>query len=397
MAGQLSPAAKRIMEALTEHSPQVTAELKLSSAMSNPKKRTEFDRAMAELQMKMYVVKIAEFYDPFTFLWELTTLRFNEEINLAQQLSLDEARQKILQQYFRLLWVSDATACSRLFSWPAGMIQTHLQRLLENGFLDMLFIHNEKKTAIRLEIVMSREMKQVVHKTRQNILVTRLRFMGDIILTTPVLQNLRRAFPDAHIGYLAEAPFQQMLQPHPWVDSVFALDRQKGSLQFKLIRELRRRKWDVAIDLFGNPRSALLTFLSGAAMRIGGDFRGRRHYYTHRVGDDDRPKSAIQFHLNYLQPLGMETLAVDPHIHVTGAENQQAREHLAGLGYDLHKPIVGLHCGATWPAKKWFPDRFAQLAQTPASAGWHADLSDHRSGRRGTGEPSASTKRFGDE
>jgi lipopolysaccharide heptosyltransferase II len=210
---------------------------------------------------------------------------------------------------------------------------------------------------------MSREMKQVVHKTRQNILVTRLRFMGDIILTTPVLQNLRRAFPDAHIGYLAEAPFQQMLQPHPWVDSVFALDRQKGSLQFKLIRELRRRKWDVAIDLFGNPRSALLTFLSGAAMRIGGDFRGRRHYYTHRVGDDGRPKSAIQFHLNYLQPLGMETLAVDPHIHVTGAENQQAREHLAGLGYDLHKPIVGLHCGATWPAKKWFPDRFAQLAQ----------------------------------
>lgn len=151
MAGQLSPAAKRIMEALTEHSPQVTAELKLSSAMSNPKKRTEFDRAMAELQMKMYIVKIAEFYDPFTFLWELTTLRFNEEINLAQQLSLDEARQKILQQYFRLLWVSDATACSRLFSWPAGMIQTHLQRLLENGFLDMLFIHNEKKPQYALK------------------------------------------------------------------------------------------------------------------------------------------------------------------------------------------------------------------------------------------------------
>ncbi len=144
-AGRLSPAAKRIMEALSERSPQVTAELKLSSNMSNPKKRSEFDRAMAELQMKMYIVKIAEFYDPFTFLWELTSVRFDEEIKTAQRLTLDQARQNILQQYFRLLWVSNATAANRLFGWSVHGIESHLQQLLAEGFLDVIFVQHEKR------------------------------------------------------------------------------------------------------------------------------------------------------------------------------------------------------------------------------------------------------------
>lgn len=203
----------------------------------------------------------------------------------------------------------------------------------------------------------------------QNILVTRLRFMGDIILTTPLLHHLRLACPDAHIGYLAETPYHELLQPHPWVDSVYALDRKKGSAPFTLVRNLRRRKWDLAIDLFGNPRSALLTFLSGAAMRIGGDFRGRRMYYTHRIRDDGRQKSAIQFHLNYLQPLGFKLSAVDPLIQVTDAENQLARDYLCTHGYNPDNPIVGIHCGATWPAKRWFPDRFAQLARQLSKIG----------------------------
>jgi len=194
------------------------------------------------------------------------------------------------------------------------------------------------------------------------ILVTRLRFMGDVVLTMPLLSVLRRAYPHAHIGYLAEAPYAHLLQPHPWVDSVYELDRRKGGLPLQLLRSLRRRKWDLAIDLFGNPRSALLTFLSGATMRIGGDFRGRRHYYTHRIAPAKGVLTAIQFHLSYLQPLHLQVTEEKPMIQITEAESLWAADFLAAAGYDLNRPIVGLHPGATWPAKKWFPDRFAELA-----------------------------------
>jgi ADP-heptose:LPS heptosyltransferase len=186
--------------------------------------------------------------------------------------------------------------------------------------------------------------------------------MGDIILTTPLLQTLRTRYPSAHIGYLAESPYHTLLQPHPCVDSLYVLDRRAQSSQFALIRQLRRRKWDLAIDLFGNPRSALLTFLSGAAMRIGGDFRGRRMYYTHRIKDDGRRKTAIQFHMQYLLPLNLAGIPSTPHIQVTEDERAWARGYLAGLGYSHARPIIGVHAGATWPAKKWQAHKFAELA-----------------------------------
>jgi len=144
-AGALSPAARRIMEALSQRSPLVTFELKMQSNMSHPRKRAEFDRAMAELQMKMYVVKIDEFYDPFTFLWDLVSLRFQPEIEIARSLSLETARENILKQYFRLLWVSDAAACRRLFNWPMEVVQTLLVQLQQQGFLRRVKVENERK------------------------------------------------------------------------------------------------------------------------------------------------------------------------------------------------------------------------------------------------------------
>jgi len=195
------------------------------------------------------------------------------------------------------------------------------------------------------------------------VLVSRLRFMGDVILTTPLLSVLRRHFPDARIGYLAEKPYHELLEHHPDVDELFAFKRGDDRGQAALVRSMRRHKWDVAIDLFGNPRSAMLLYLSGARWRIGGDFRGRRLLYTHRIPDAGRRMTAIDFHLRYLEPLGLQAAAAAmPGIVVTEAEKEAARRYLGSKGYDTGRPIIGLHPGATWPAKRWFPDRFAALA-----------------------------------
>jgi ADP-heptose:LPS heptosyltransferase len=194
------------------------------------------------------------------------------------------------------------------------------------------------------------------------ILISRLRFMGDVILTTPLLAALRQRFPHVQIGYLLEKPFDQLLEGHPYVDEIFALQRGDDRNQLALIQAMRRRKWDVAIDLFGNPRSALLLYLSGAHWRIGGNFRGRRLLYTHRIADAGRRMTAIEFHLRYLAPLGINAQAPPTHIAITQAELVQARRYLETRGYDLTRPIIGIHPGATWPAKRWFPERFAALA-----------------------------------
>ncbi|MBN1541626.1 glycosyltransferase family 9 protein, partial [candidate division KSB1 bacterium] len=123
-------------------------------------------------------------------------------------------------------------------------------------------------------------------QTIDRILISRLRFMGDIILTTPLLHQIRLLYPHAHITYLAETPYHTLLQNHPDVDRILAYRRSHIRDQLKLAFTLLNETFDLAIDLFGNPRSGLMIFLSGAAIRIGGDFRLRRHFYTHRIADD---------------------------------------------------------------------------------------------------------------
>ncbi len=196
----------------------------------------------------------------------------------------------------------------------------------------------------------------------KTFLISRLRFMGDVILTTPVIQAVMEACPDAVITYLAEAPFHTLIEHHPMVSRVLGFER-KLVRQIPLIREIVRGPFDVAIDLLGNPRSAILNALSGASMRIGGDFRGRRILYTHRITDDTRPKSAVAFHMQYLLPLGIHREPAQPRIYLKDEEVLWAHDYLNRLGYSGASPVIGIHSGASWPAKRWLPDRFARLAE----------------------------------
>lgn len=145
MRGQLSNEAKRIMEALMQQSPMVTADLKMASRLAHPDNRPAFDKAMAELQAKLYIVKIGEFYDPFTFLWDMVERRFAEEIVRSQALTFSSARKSILQQYFKLLYVSNSILIGRLFGWETDEIDEALSSLYEQGTIQPVEIKGEKR------------------------------------------------------------------------------------------------------------------------------------------------------------------------------------------------------------------------------------------------------------
>jgi ADP-heptose:LPS heptosyltransferase len=103
-------------------------------------------------------------------------------------------------------------------------------------------------------------------------------------------------------------------------------------------------------------------------VRVGPDRRGRGRLYTIRVHDDGRPKSAIAFHNQYLQAAGIRPLSMKTEIFLSDEEREQGRSELArALGAAPHDrdrtPVVGLHAGATWPAKMWAADRFGMLAR----------------------------------
>lgn len=210
--------------------------------------------------------------------------------------------------------------------------------------------------------------------TFERILITRLRFIGDVVLTTPVIRAVRNKFTNSYIAYLADKNAISLLENNPYLDELIPFDFSWGMKeQIKFIKELRAKKFDLVIDLFGNPRSAILTFLSGARTRIGGEFGWRKYLYTHPIPKSAERKNAIKFHLDYLKPIGitfnepLSEIDIKTEIFLTDEERKWAINYLKGKGIDLNRKTVGIHPGATWPAKMWLKENFAMLADKISS------------------------------
>jgi ADP-heptose:LPS heptosyltransferase len=194
------------------------------------------------------------------------------------------------------------------------------------------------------------------------ILVTRLRYLGDVILTTPVLGALKACYPEAGLYYLTERLYAPVLRGHPDLDGVIGTERgAAGSL--RAIAELRRLRPTVAIDLFYNPRSAAILRLSGIPVRIGGGRRGRRRLYTHLFAPPPGTRSAVMHHLAALDTVGcavpgdpMPSVALLPGEREAGAA---AIERAAG---SLPERCVAMHPGGTWPSKRWPEGSFSRFA-----------------------------------
>jgi lipopolysaccharide heptosyltransferase II len=196
-----------------------------------------------------------------------------------------------------------------------------------------------------------------------------MKFIGDVVLTTPTIRSVRTAFPDAYIAYLGEKNAVSLLEHNPNLDEIIPFDFSRPTIieQPRVVFQLRRRKFDLAIDLFNNPRSALLTYLSGARERVGAERKGRGKLYTVQVKDDGTAKTAIEFHNQFIRAVGIEPTSSRTEIVLTNDERREARIYLQWLDHennplDMTKPLVCIHPGATWPAKKWLPKLFGELA-----------------------------------
>jgi ADP-heptose:LPS heptosyltransferase len=213
----------------------------------------------------------------------------------------------------------------------------------------------------------------------RRILVPRVRYLGDIVLTTPLLRAIRLAAPAARITYLADDRYADLLRGHPDVDEVLTLaSRARGvrgiAETLAVARALRARRFDVAIDLFANPRTALIVRLSGAPVRVGGDHRGRGRLYTHHPRLPAEPVAATAYHLAHLEALGAPPLPdATPRLPLATAERVRAALGLAALFPRPADPIVGLHPGASWPGKRWTMAGFAALARHVMDA-WGAQV-----------------------
>ena len=126
---------------------------------------------------------------------------------------------------------------------------------------------------------------------RLKILTVQFKSLGDTVVSIPTLTAIRRRFPDCELHALVPEPSVPLLQHHPALNRVWGVPRAPGKAQLRLywpiIRKLRAERFDKAVDLGGNDRSAIMMFLSGAPERLGAlqkkGFLGKRLLFTHPV------------------------------------------------------------------------------------------------------------------
>lgn len=198
-----------------------------------------------------------------------------------------------------------------------------------------------------------------------------------MIFTTPVLGALKRRFPGARLTYLVESVAAPVVRHSPDIDEIIEVQRPRGLERLRydwaLGQRLRQRGFDIAIDLHGGPRSAWLTRVSGAPVRIGYDMPWRRWAYTSRVHWTPAlvpPRHSVLNQWDLLGPLGVPPadpvrdpvrMALDP----VAVARVDERCHDAGLPADARLAV--LHVSAGNPFRRWPADRFAALAAALAT------------------------------
>jgi ADP-heptose:LPS heptosyltransferase len=196
--------------------------------------------------------------------------------------------------------------------------------------------------------------------------------MGDVVLATPAFRSLAAGGRDLHV--VTESRFAPLLEGLPWITRVWGIERTGASTR-AAAANLARLRPRVAVDFFGNPRSALLARATGAPAVWGYDLRGRRHFYTATVPREtrlpgDRREHASAVHLRLARAAGGGETGPEPEVAVGAGARAEASRLLAGAGVADPARTVGLVAAGSWPTKTWPLSHNAILARELVAAGF---------------------------
>ena len=202
-----------------------------------------------------------------------------------------------------------------------------------------------------------------------NILVIKLRYIGDVLLATPVLRALRERFPEARLTMAVNRGTEDILKSNSDVDEVLAVGWSERAAQLRFLHELRRRRFDVVIDLTDGDRSAIMAKLSGTPVRIGfnEEHRWRGLLYTSVVRVQPGVVHRVERDLEALRPLGIEPKPWQPVLRISSQDEAEAARLLHEVGIQecedkAARPLAMLVPGARYWFKAWPVERFAELA-----------------------------------
>lgn len=198
---------------------------------------------------------------------------------------------------------------------------------------------------------------QKITEIPQNILVIQQRQLGDVVVTTPVFEAVKKAFPQAKLTFLTEPKCVPLVEKDPYLDEIITFPKHAGFFeQLVFYRNLQTKHFDVVADLQQLPRCQLAVLFSRAKYRL--SFAPRHWYrkflYTHCAVPENTEEDYTSFSKTRIfAPLGLVPTEMKPQLYVTEEEKKNAREILSALEIDEQTPFITLDATHKHPQRRW--------------------------------------------
>jgi len=209
----------------------------------------------------------------------------------------------------------------------------------------------------------------------QNILIIKPSSIGDVVRSIPIAYGLRKKYPQARISWLVRPDCAPVLQTLPVLDEILEFARKKfGRIgrsntvtrQFiQFLKELRRKHFDLVLDLQGLFRSGFIAFCTGSPVRVGFD-RARElawWFYNHRVKMGITPEHAVDSYWRFAEIFGFADEVKNFDLPIDSAADHTVQDMLQKAGIEPGKSFAVLLFGAAEPEKRWPALHFTELAE----------------------------------
>lgn len=199
------------------------------------------------------------------------------------------------------------------------------------------------------------------------ILVWQTAFLGDLILTIPLIESLKTLYPKSQISLIAKAYAQEVFKHNPYLDQLFIYEKKKQSL-YSLIKFLSKQNFDLAISPHPSHRASIVLFLAGIPVRVGFDRAGFSFLYTHKVKhrfDGTHEIERNLFLLKTLKEYRSDRVRKNPRLYLLPEEEDFI------LGYNISpKNYLVVAPGSKWPSKRWTKEGFYEVIRHFLGEGW---------------------------
>ena len=198
-------------------------------------------------------------------------------------------------------------------------------------------------------------------KEIKKILCIKPRGIGDILLSTIVLENLDAAFPHSEIHYLTEEFAKRAIENNSFVSKILTFKRE--DLVFKTINKVRKEKYDLVFDFWSNPKTAQITFLSGAKYRVGFEKRGRRYAYNFLGVNGTMGEHAAEDNLVLLKAFDIPIISKNIIYQTTKEEKQFAKIFFSESKIPNEGMLIGIIPSGGWESKRCDPVKWIEICE----------------------------------